>query len=236
MVTPTKPAASSPRKRSEKDDADKRWVYQFNEIDQVEKLVDSWDKVRSLLGGKGSGLFDMTRSGVPVPPGLTVTTEACNAYLARGNKFPDNMWDQVLVALKGIEDKTGKKFGDPKNPLLVSVRSGAKFSMPGMMDTVLNLGMTDAIAEAMVKLTDDARFVYDAYRRLVHMFGSVVMGMDDEVFEEYLTEVKKKRGFSSDVELNADDWFGITQEYKKRFAEHVGEPFPQDPLRQLHLA
>ncbi|MBE0691118.1 MAG: pyruvate, phosphate dikinase, partial [Anaerolineae bacterium] len=207
MVTPTKPAASAPRKRNDKADSDKRWVYQFNEIAEVEKLVDSWDQVRSLLGGKGSGLFDMTRSGVPVPPGLTVTTEACNAYLARGGKFPENMWDQVQAALKGIEEKTGKKFGDAKNPLLVSVRSGAKFSMPGMMDTVLNLGMTDAIAEAMVKLTDDSRFVYDAYRRLVHMFGSLVMDMDDEVFEEYLSEVKKSRGFSSDTELNADDWF-----------------------------
>ncbi|MCC6613892.1 MAG: pyruvate, phosphate dikinase [Anaerolineae bacterium] len=236
MVTPTKPAASAPRKRSDKADSDKRWVYQFAEIDEVERLVDSWDKVRSLLGGKGAGLFDMTRSGVPVPPGLTVTTEACNAYLARGNKFPEGMWDQVLEALKGIEEKTGKKFGDPKNPLLVSVRSGAKFSMPGMMDTVLNLGMTDAIAEAMVKLTDDARFVYDAYRRLVHMFGSVVMNVDDDVFEHYLSEVKKSRGFSSDTELNADDWFGVTQEYKKRFEEQVGEAFPQDPLRQLHLA
>jgi pyruvate,orthophosphate dikinase len=229
----TKPA--SPRKRADKAGSDKRWVYQFHEISEVESLVDSWDAVRSLLGGKGAGLFDMTRSGVPVPPGFTVTTQACNAYMESG-KFPPGMWEQVLEALAGVEERTGKKFGDAKNPLLVSVRSGAKFSMPGMMDTVLNLGMNDAIAESMVKLTGDARFVYDAYRRLVHMFGSVVMGIDDEYFEDHLSDLKRHRGFQSDTELSADDWFGLTTEYKKVFEKHVSEPFPQDSLRQLELA
>ncbi len=215
----------------------KRWVYRFKDIDSVQDMLGgSWDKVRALLGGKGSGLGDMTRAGVPVPPGFTVTTEACNAYLASGGHFPEYLWEQVLEALTSIEEQTGKKFGGTASPLLVSVRSGAKFSMPGMMDTVLNLGMNDAIAEAMVGLTGDARFVYDSYRRLVQMFGSVVMGIDDDVFEHYLTDVKKQRGVNSDVDLNADDWKVVTKEFQKRFAEAVGEAFPQDPYRQLELA
>jgi pyruvate,orthophosphate dikinase len=214
----------------------KRWVYQFDEIETVESLCGSWDKVRSLLGGKGAGLFDMTRSGVPVPPGFTVTTEACNAYMDCGGVFPDGMWDQVLECLRGVEVKTGKSFGSSEKPLLVSVRSGAKFSMPGMMDTVLNLGLTDKIAQTMVKLTGDARFVYDAYRRLVHMFGSVVMNIDDDDFEHHLTAVKKRKGVSSDTELDADDWMAITDEYKRIFKANVGEDFPQDSYRQLELA
>jgi len=217
----------------------KRWVFLFDEVETVEKLVGgTWDKVRSLLGGKGAGLADMTRAGVPVPPGFSVTTEACNAYYANGGagQFPEGMWDQVLACLAQVETKTGKSFGGAENPLLVSVRSGAKFSMPGMMDTVLNLGMNDEIAEAMVGKTGDARYVYDSYRRLVQMFGSVVMGVPDEDYEDYLTEVKKERGVKSDTELNADDWKQITGEFKKVYQKHVGEAFPQDPLRQLELA
>ncbi len=125
--------------------SEKKWVYLFNEVEAAEASVGGkWDGVRSLLGGKGAGLADMTRAGVPVPPGFTVTTEACNAYLAAGGKFPAGMWEQELDALKQVETQTGKKFGDPSNPLLVSCRSGAKFSMPGMMDTVLNIGLNDA--------------------------------------------------------------------------------------------
>src|SRR5512139_389280 len=160
----------------------KKWVYNFEEVAAAEKYAGSWEGVRSLLGGKGAGLFDMTRAGVPVPPGFTVTTEACNEFRKTG-KFPAGQWDQMLAALKKIEKKTGKKFGDPKNPLLVSCRSGAKFSMPGMMDTVLNIGLTDATAEGMVSLTGNPRFVYDSYRRLVEMFGTVVTGIPDEAFE-----------------------------------------------------
>ena len=160
-----------------------KWVYLFNEVKEAEKVAGgSWDAVKALVGGKGSGLLDMTRAGVPVPPFFTVTTEACNAYQKLG-KFPAGLWDQELKALKAVEKQTGKKFGDPKNPLLVSCRSGAKFSMPGMMDTVLNLGLTDVTAAGMVKLTGNARFVYDSYRRLVEMFGSVVLGIPDESFE-----------------------------------------------------
>ena len=229
-------ASPSAKKRSTGNKDAKRWVYLFSEVEAVEELVGSWDKVRALLGGKGAGLFDMTRAGVPVPPGLTFTTEACNAYLAEGGKFPEGMWDQVLEALKIVEERAGKGFGDPENPLLVSVRSGAKFSMPGMMDTVLNLGMNDAIAESMVKLTGDARFVYDAYRRLVQMFGTVVMNVADEAFEDFLTDVKRERGVKSDVDLNAEDWFRITKEFQAIFCTQTGMDFPQDPYRQLELA
>ncbi len=238
MVTTTKPAPVKKQTDGRKTTlSQKRWVYLFDQIEQAEQEVGgSWDKVRALLGGKGSGLGDMTRAGVPVPPGFTITTQACNAYLAEGGQFPAGLWDEVLDAIQATEAKTGKKFGDATNPLLVSVRSGAKFSMPGMMDTVLNLGMSDAVAESMVSLTGDARFVYDAYRRLVQMFGSVVMNMPDEVFEDYLTEVKKNRGVKSDVDLNAEDWMKITKEFKRFYREHVGEDFPHDPLKQLERA
>ncbi len=215
----------------------KRWVYLFDEVDLVQEAVGgSWDKLRALLGGKGAGLGDMTRANVPVPPGFTVTTEACNAYLAAKGKFPEHMWEQVLEALKFVEAKAGKNFGDAANPLLVSVRSGAKFSMPGMMDTVLNLGLNDEIAAQMVKLTGDERFVFDAYRRLVQMFGCVVMGIADEPFEDYLTQTKRDRGVKSDVELNAEDWKQVTREFKKIFRHETGGDFPQDPYRQLELA
>jgi pyruvate,orthophosphate dikinase len=141
----------------------KKWVYLFEEVDEAEKYVNgSWDAVRSLLGGKGANLAEMTRVGLPVPAGFTVTTEACNAYLAAGQKFPEGMWEQELEALKQTEKTTGKKFGDPNNPLLVSCRSGAKFSMPGMMDTVLNIGLTEQVVEGMAGLVDDERFAYDS--------------------------------------------------------------------------
>lgn len=215
----------------------KKWVYLFGEVKQAEAAVGgSWDAVRALLGGKGSGLADMTRANVPVPPGFTVTTEACIAYLDNNKTFPDNAWEQVLEALHEVERQTGKKFGDSKNPLLVSVRSGAKFSMPGMMDTILNLGMNDVTAEAMIALTNDRRFVYDAYRRLIQMFGKVVMNIHDEAFEDYLTEVKKERKVTSDVELNAKDWEKITLEFKRIYKENVGAEFPQEPLDQLCYA
>lgn len=237
MVNMTKPVTVKKQADARKTDTAKRWVYLFDQVNEAEAAVGgSWDAVRALLGGKGSGLGDMTRAGVPVPPGFTITTQACNAYLAAGGKFPEGMWEQVLDAMKVVEQKTGKKFGDVKSPLLVSVRSGAKFSMPGMMDTVLNLGLTDAIAESLVTLTGDARFVYDAYRRLIQMFGSVVMNMPDEVFEDYLAEVKKQRGVKSDVDLNADDWKKVTEQFKVFYREHVGEDFPTEPYKQLEYA
>lgn len=237
MALATKPASSIKSANGGKDvPSGKKWVFLFDEVELAEKEVGGkWDAVRALLGGKGAGLADMTRAGVPVPPGFTVTTQACNAYQEK-QEFPAGMWEQVLVAIKGVETKAGKAFGNAENPLLVSVRSGAKFSMPGMMDTVLNLGLTDEIAESMVKLTGNPRFVYDSYRRLVQMFGSVVMGIDDEAFEDYLTDIKKERGVKLDVELSADDWKQVTAEFKKVYREKVGEDFPQDPLVQLRHA
>jgi pyruvate,orthophosphate dikinase len=214
----------------------KKWVYLFGEVAEAEKYCGgSWDKVRGLLGGKGSGLADMTRAGVPVPPGFTVTTEACNAYSA-GGKFPEGMWDQELVALKEVERLTGKKFGDPSDPLLVSCRSGAKFSMPGMMDTVLNLGLTDKTAEGMIKLTNNPRFVYDSYRRLVEMFGSVVLGIPDEPFEEALKEYKEHKGYKLDTDMTAEDWKAIVVTFQGIIKKFKGFEFPQDPLKQLELA
>ena len=183
-----------------------QWVYLFSEVEKAEQHAGSWDGVRSLLGGKGANLAEMTRIGVPVPPGFTVTTEACNAYLAAGEQFAEGMWEQELEALKAVEKETGKTFGDPANPLLVSCRSGAKFSMPGMMDTVLNIGLNDATARGMVELTGDESFVYNSYRRLVQMFGSVVLDIDDEEFEHAISARKKLRGITDDTELNAEDW------------------------------
>ena len=175
--------------------SEKKWVYVFDELDQASAYVGGdWDKVRALLGGKGANLFEMTRIRLPVPPFFTVTTEACNAYTAGGSKFPAGMWDQEVAALKRVEEASGKKFGDPKNPLLVSCRSGAKFSMPGMMDTVLNIGLNDETVEGMAKLTDNPRFAYDSYRRLIQMFGSVVLGMPDEAFEEPFDAYKHDQG------------------------------------------
>jgi len=215
----------------------KKWVYLFNEIDEVEKYVGGkWDNVRGLLGGKGANLAEMHRIGVPVPPGFIVTTEACNAYIESGEAMPEGMWDQEKDALKTIEIKTGKKFGSIGNPLLVSCRSGAKFSMPGMMDTVLNIGLNDDTAKGMVELTGDERFVYDAYRRLVQMFGSVVMGISDEPFEEIITEARKKAGVENDSELSAEDWKKITEKFKAIFRYQSHREFPTDPYEQLKLA
>jgi pyruvate,orthophosphate dikinase len=213
-----------------------KWVYLFDEVEEAEAKAKSWEGVRSLLGGKGANLAEMTRIDVPVPPGFTVTTEACNAYLAAGDTFPEGMWKQELEALKAVEKKTGKKFGDPKNPLLVSSRSGAKFSMPGMMDTVLNIGLNDETAKGMIELTGDPRFVYDSYRRLVQMFGAVVMGVPDEPFEEVITEFRKKRGVEVDAELTAEDWKAITEAFKKIVKGNTGKDFPEDPNEQLRMA
>jgi pyruvate,orthophosphate dikinase len=210
-----------------------KYVYLFDEVDQAEKAAGSWNGVRALLGGKGANLAEMTRIGVPVPPGFTVTTEACNTFLANDSNFPDGMWDQVLAAMKAVEKKTGKVFGSAAQPLLVSSRSGAKFSMPGMMDTVLNLGMNDASVEGMIRLTEDPRFVYDSYRRLVQMFGSVVLGISDEAFEEPLETYKKEHGYKLDTELSAEDWQSVTESYKDVIQRHKGFPFPQDPYEQL---
>ncbi len=214
----------------------KKWVYLFDEVRDVEAATGgNWDDVKGLVGGKGAGLLDMTRAGVPVPPFFTVTTQACNEYQKTG-KFPAGMWAQELAALKQLEKKTGKKFGDPSNPLLVSCRSGAKFSMPGMMDTVLNIGLTDQTAAGMVKLTGNPRFVYDSYRRLVEMFGTVVLGIPDEAFEEPLKEYKARNGYKLDVEMTAEDWKEMVRAFREVIKKQKGFDFPQDPFKQLELA
>ncbi len=214
-----------------------KWVYLFDELDKAEAYVGGeWDKVRALLGGKGANLAEMTRIGLPVPPGFTVSTEACNAYLAAGMKFPEGLWEQELEALEEVEKKTGKRFGDPGNPLLVSCRSGAKFSMPGMMDTVLNIGLNEATVNGLIQATGDPRFVYDSYRRLIQMFGSVVMGVPDEPFEEVITEYRKNRGVKSDAELTAEDWKAIGERFKDIFRRYNRIDFPTDPHEQLRLA
>ncbi len=214
------------------------WVYLFDQLDQLEKDLQpkSWDDVRSLLGGKGANLAEMTRIGVPVPPGFTVTTRACNAYMEHDRNFPPNMWDEELAAMKQLEAKTGKVFGDPNNPLLVSCRSGAKFSMPGMMDTVLNIGLNDQTVAGMILLTDNPRFVYDSYRRLIQMFGSVVMGVPDEPFEEIIAEAKAERGVRHDVELTAEEWKRVIERFKGLVLAYKGMDFPQDPYKQLEMA
>ncbi len=209
----------------------KKWVYTFDEVSDAEALVGDWDSVRGLLGGKGANLADMTRLGVPVPPGFTITTEACNAYTDAGLSVPEGMWDQVRSALDSVEEKTGKKFGDPSNPLLVSCRSGAKFSMPGMMDTVLDIGLNHEVAASLAEISGDAHFAYDSYRRLIQMFGSVVLENPDEPYEEILEEFRTKTGVATDAELPTD----ALQEIVERFLE-ITPRFPSDSDEQLKLA
>lgn len=215
---------------------EKKWVYLFSEIKEAEQYVGgNWDAVRGLLGGKGANLAEMARIGLPVPPGFTVTTEACNAYQVK-KAFPAGQWEQMLESMKKVEAETGKKFGSAENPLLVSCRSGAKFSMPGMMDTVLNIGLNDETAKGMVALTKNERFVYDSYRRLIQMFGSVVLGIDDEAFEEPLKAAKTAKGVQADTDLTAGDLKELIETFKMVTKEHAGIAFPQDPFEQLKLA
>ncbi|TKB23895.1 pyruvate, phosphate dikinase [Desulfopila sp. IMCC35006] len=215
----------------------KKWVYRFTELDQVEEYVGgSWDDVRGLLGGKGANLAEMVRIGVPVPDGFVITTEACNEYLSLGEKLPEGLWEELTTSLNEIEAATGKTFGDPKNPLLLSCRSGAKFSMPGMMDTVLNIGMNDATVAGLIERTGDPRVAYDLYRRLIQMFGSVVMHIPDEKFEEVITRTRKQAGVKTDTELTAEHWMAVTEEFKNIFRFHTHHHFPTEPYAQLQMA
>ena len=214
-----------------------RWVYGFDELDAARDAVDGdWDRVRGLLGGKGANLADMAALGVPVPPGFTITTEACNAFIANGERFPDGMWDQTLDALAATEKAAGKHYGSTEDPLLVAVRSGAKFSMPGMMDTVLNVGMNDEVAEAMVSRTGDERFVMDSYRRLVQMFATVVLGMDGEPFEDILRRHRREHGVDNDADLPAEALRETVAAFRRHVAARSATAFPDDPLEQLRLA
>ena len=202
-----------------------KWVYAFEEGNA---------DMKNLLGGKGANLAEMTRIGLPVPPGFIVTTEACIAYQKTG-EFPDGMWDQVLEYLDALGKKLGRKFGDDSNPLLVSVRSGARVSMPGMMDTILNLGLTPAGVETMGEKFGDMRFAWDLYRRLVQMFSKVVLEVPGEPFEEIIDSVRKELGVKTDAGITADGWKKCAIEFKKLVEEHTGAPFPEDPFEQLKL-
>ncbi|WP_409270274.1 pyruvate, phosphate dikinase [Neobacillus sp. SCS-31] len=205
----------------------KKFVYLFNEGNS---------EMKDLLGGKGANLAEMTRIGLPVPFGITISTEACNAYYESGETIPHEVTDQVLQALGKLEERMGKKLGDPSNPLLVSVRSGSKFSMPGMMDTILNLGLNDETAEGLAALTNNPRFVYDSYRRFIQMFSDVVLDVDVFFFEQFLEEVRESKGYSSDPEMKAEDWTEVIKGYKKIVEKHTRKPFPQDPKEQLFLS
>ncbi|HLG71686.1 MAG TPA: pyruvate, phosphate dikinase [Chloroflexota bacterium] len=204
-----------------------KWVYLFSE--------GSAD-MRDLLGGKGAGCAEMTRAGLPVPPGFTITTEACNAYYTSGEKFPDGLWEQAMEALKHVEGQTGKKLGDPANPLLVSVRSGAKFSMPGMMDTVLNLGLNGQTVEGLAKLTDNPRFAYDAYRRFIQMFGKIVLDINPDLFEHQLEAAKQRTGAATDADLSTETLQELVTTFKGIVKKETGQDFPDEPYKQLEQA
>ena len=214
-----------------------KWIYLFSEVEQAESCVGGdWESVRGLLGGKGANLADMTRLGVPVPPGFTVTTEACNAYLGSEEVFPEGLWDQAISGVEAIEKASDRRFGDCDAPLLVSCRSGAKFSMPGMMDTILNIGLNDAVAAAMVERIGDERFVFDLYRRLVQMFGSVVLGVPEELFEARISARREMAGVARDTEFSGEDWRALVAIFKGIVHSYSGEEFPSDPYAQLELA
>jgi len=202
----------------------KKYVYLFSEGDA---------SMRNLLGGKGANLAEMTKLGIPVPEGFTISTEACTKYYEDGEKLSEGIIEEIKVALTKMEEETGKQFGNKGNPLLVSVRSGARASMPGMMDTVLNLGLNDETVEGLATLTNNARFAYDSYRRFIQMFSDVVMGLEKSKFERILDEVKDKKGVKYDTELDANDLKDITKMFKDFYKEQLGKDFPQKPTDQL---
>jgi pyruvate, orthophosphate dikinase len=205
-----------------------KWVYTFGD-GKAEGRAD----MRDLLGGKGAGLAEMANLGLPVPPGFTITTEVCTFYYANQKSYPADLADQVATGLAHISRVTGRTFGDRNEPLLVSVRSGARASMPGMMDTVLNLGLNDETVEALAERANDRRFAYDSYRRFITMYSDVVLGMEHHQFEEILEAYKDRKGYVLDTDLAADDWVKLVERYKKSVQDETGAPFPQDPQEQL---
>ena len=231
-VTPAKPAASAKRAaapgKPAKASAKGKWVYRFGN-----GKAEGRPGMRDLLGGKGAGLAEMANLGLPVPPGFTITTAVCTQFYADNKRYPDGLRAQVDAALLEIGRVTGKGFGDGTNPLLVSVRSGARASMPGMMDTVLNLGLNDETVAALARKSGDPRFAYDSYRRFITMYSDVVLGFGHHHFEEILDDHKDRNGYTLDTDLSADDWIALVQRYKERLAEEHDEPFPQDPHKQL---
>src|SRR5580700_5560025 len=205
-----------------------KWVYAFGGGKAAGRA-----SMRNLLGGKGAGLAEMAHLGLPVPPGFTITTEVCTHFYDNGKAYPKDLQAQVDAALAAVGRITGKKFGDGENPLLVSVRSGGRASMPGMMDTVLNLGLNDITAVALAEKSRDRRFALDSYRRFITMYANVVLGIEHHHFEEILDDHKDRNGYTLDTDLKADDWDTIIDRYKERVEEESGKPFPQDPHAQL---
>jgi pyruvate, orthophosphate dikinase len=226
-----RPAARARPPARKKSPAETKWVYSFGN-GKAEGRAD----MRNLLGGKGAGLAEMANLGLPVPPGFTITTEVCTHYYENGKTYPKGLDRQVAAALVQVGRITGKTFGDSDNPLLVSVRSGARASMPGMMDTVLNLGLNDATVEAIANKSGDPRFAYDSYRRFITMYCDVVLGFPHHHFEEILDDYKDKNGYTLDTDLSADDWVELVARYQQRLKEEHDEPFPQDPDQQLWRA
>jgi pyruvate,orthophosphate dikinase len=204
-----------------------KYVYLFEEADGTNK---------KLLGGKGAGLAEMTRMGLPVPPGFIVTTEACREYYDDKKRIPKGLMEEVEANLKKVEEKTGKIFGSPHNPLFFSVRSGAALSMPGMMDTILNLGLNDETIEGLIQITSDGRFAYDAYRRFIQLFGKIALGLDEREFDRILDKKKQKAGVVYDTDLDADHLKDICEQYLRLIKQRTGSPFPEDPMVQLKLA
>lgn len=213
----------------------KNWVYGLDELPKVQRIARAWDDVKSLLGGKGANLAEMTRIGLPVPPGFIITTEACREYLRR-DAVPRTLWAQVEAALAKLEKRTGKRLGDPTRPLLVACRSGAKFSMPGMMDTVLNIGLTPEVTSGLAQLTGDPRFAWDSARRLVQMFATVVLELPSAPFEAVLKEHRARHQLENDADLPAQELEEITARFKALVQQHTGKPFPEEPHEQLRLA
>src|SRR5436190_12473167 len=205
-----------------------RWVYAFGG-----GKADGDASMKDLLGGKGANLAEMSALGLPVPPGFTITTEACTHYYAHEKSYPADLEEQVAAGLKTVEQITGKRFGDAANPLLVSVRSGARASMPGMMDTVLNLGLNDETVEGLAKLAGDRRFAFDSYRRFIQMYSNVVLNLDHHMFEEILDEHKERLDVTVDTALSAEDWEAVVADYKRAVENGQGSAFPQDPQAQL---
>ena len=216
----------------------KRYIYFFDEVDEVEEIC-GHDKnaVLSLLGSKGGNLAWIAKLGVPVPKGFTITTEACNDFYSKDPPLPpEGLWEEQKKAIQKLEEKTGKKFGSSEKPLLLSCRSGAKTSMPGMMDTVLNLGLNDVTVQSMIKLTKNPRFVWDSYRRLMQGYGSIVLGIDESVFEKIVKKAKQEKNIESDADCSAEDWQEVVDAFKKVILKESGKEFPQDPFEQIKEA
>src|SRR5450432_4247079 len=209
----------------------KKYVYSFGG-----GTADGDGKMKEVLGGKGAGLAEMSKAGVPVPPGFTISTEVCNIYFHNKNSVPKDIEQEIAQALAGLESQMGKRLGDRANPLLLSVRSGAKFSMPGMMNTILNLGLNDKTVQGLVEKTNNPRFAYDCYRRFIQMFGEVSLNIDMEKFDHIFDQRKLKVKAKLDTDLSAEDLKAIIGDYKKLVQKETGKPFPQDARQQLDLS